>query len=212
MALAALISLPVLTTGRLVLDALSPADTDAFFRIHSNPDAVRYMAMEPLTERAQAVERLANFAQRCAAGEDLPWAIRRTRDAQLVGMCILKGAASSRRRAEVGYVIAPDEWRQGYAREAVAAVLAWGFGTLGLNRIEALVYAENEASPRTSARPGLQRGRLFARAFVGEGALLGRRHLPRCSHASIRALDSEGAEGLRYARTRCDTTRCVAQA
>ncbi len=41
---------------------------------------------------------------------------------------------------------AGNYWHQGYMSEALRAMLAYGFETLELNRIEALVMPENEAS------------------------------------------------------------------
>ena len=47
---------------------------------------------------------------------------------------------------EVGYILHPDYWRRGFASEALAAVIAHGFHTLGLPQITADVDPANTAS------------------------------------------------------------------
>lgn len=50
-------------------------------------------------------------------------------------------------RAEVGYHLVGDEYkRKGYMKEALGAVLRYGFEQMNLNRVEALAADYNEAS------------------------------------------------------------------
>jgi [ribosomal protein S5]-alanine N-acetyltransferase len=49
---------------------------------------------------------------------------------------------------EIGYILRPDYGRQGIAREAVHAVIDFGFSDLGLRRIFADVDPDNRASTR----------------------------------------------------------------
>lgn len=52
-------------------------------------------------------------------------------------------------RAELGYSLLDDTWKQqGYMKEAFPQVLAYGFRTMGLVRVEAFVSPVNEASIR----------------------------------------------------------------
>ena len=50
--------------------------------------------------------------------------------------------------------LAPDRWGQGLATEALAAVVAYAFGTLGLERLVAVVDEPNLASQRLMGRVG----------------------------------------------------------
>jgi RimJ/RimL family protein N-acetyltransferase/catechol 2,3-dioxygenase-like lactoylglutathione lyase family enzyme len=68
--------------------------------------------------------------------------------------------------AELGYWIGRPYWGRGIATEAVRAVVAWGFGELGLRRIYALPYAHNGASCRVLEKCGFTlEGRLAASSF-----------------------------------------------
>ena len=61
------------------------------------------------------------------------------------------------RKAELGYWIGIPFWGHGYATEAARAVLEYGFGPLGLNRIEAHYLAQNPASGKVMEKLGMQR-------------------------------------------------------
>ncbi len=58
-------------------------------------------------------------------------------------------------RAELGYWIAEPFWNKGYATEAVAAILQFGFETLGLNKIIAVYLTTNEASGKVMIKNGM---------------------------------------------------------
>ncbi|MBP3043342.1 GNAT family N-acetyltransferase [Arthrobacter jiangjiafuii] len=59
------------------------------------------------------------------------------------------------RTAETGYVIAAEHWNRGYATEAAAAVVHFGFTVLGLDRISATCRPGNEASARVLEKTGM---------------------------------------------------------
>ena len=73
---------------------------------------------------------------------------------RLVGAISLR-LEPEQRRAELGYWIGRPYWGQGYATEAVAAVLAFGFASLGLNRIQATHVTRNPASGRVMQKAGM---------------------------------------------------------
>ena len=63
-----------------------------------------------------------------------------------VGMISLTSLDPTFGSAELGYWIAPDEQRQGYATDAVRTITAYGFDHRRLHRIVAHVFAFNDAS------------------------------------------------------------------
>ena len=58
---------------------------------------------------------------------------------------------------ELGYWIAVPAWGRGYATEAACAVCDFGFGALGLHRIQARHLVRNPASGRVMQKLGMQR-------------------------------------------------------
>ena len=57
---------------------------------------------------------------------------------------------------DVGYRFHPEYWGQGFATEACAASLEFGFGTLGLHEIVAFVLPNNGASIRVLEKVDMQ--------------------------------------------------------
>lgn len=49
-------------------------------------------------------------------------------------------------RAEIGYDLSPSFWRQGYMSEALRSIISYGFEEMKLNRVDALVYIQNDRS------------------------------------------------------------------
>ena len=58
--------------------------------------------------------------------------------------------------ASVGYWMGIDYVRRGYMREALALILDYGFGEMGLNRIEASCMPDNRPSTRLLLRCGFR--------------------------------------------------------
>ena len=58
---------------------------------------------------------------------------------------------------ELGYRLAFDHWKCGYATEGSRAALRFGFSTLGLSEIVALTTVRNERSRRVMERLGMTR-------------------------------------------------------
>lgn len=77
-----------------------------------------------------------------------------------VGLVSLKLSSSKFNSAEIWYKINVDFWNQGYATEAIRAVIRFGFDRLKLHRIEAGCAVENLASIRVLEKAGMtQEGR-----------------------------------------------------
>jgi RimJ/RimL family protein N-acetyltransferase len=58
--------------------------------------------------------------------------------------------------AELGFLLRRDRWGDGLATEAVEAVIACGFGPLGLTRLAAAAQAANRAAARVLEKNGFK--------------------------------------------------------
>lgn len=77
-----------------------------------------------------------------------------------IGLVSLKLSSSKFNSAEIWYKVNVDFWNQGYATEALTAVIRFGFSRLKLHRIEAGCAVENLASIRVLEKAGMtQEGR-----------------------------------------------------
>ena len=67
------------------------------------------------------------------------------------------GVDIHRHSAEIGYWLGEEYWNRGIVTEAVTAVTAYGFATLGMARIHAEVFHWNTASMRVLEKAGFTR-------------------------------------------------------
>jgi RimJ/RimL family protein N-acetyltransferase len=92
------------------------------------------------------------------AGTAAPFAIVSSADRdQLLGSISLMRFSWQHARAEVGYWLAKDARGQGHVTRAVRLITAWGFRSLGLERIDLMAATGNPASQRVAERCGFTR-------------------------------------------------------
>ncbi len=87
-------------------------------------------------------------------GEGVIYAVVLRPSGELIGAVGL-GLELRFNRAELGYWIGKPYWGQGYATEAAALLLDFGFRTLGLQRIMATHLTRNPASGRVMQKLGM---------------------------------------------------------
>ena len=83
------------------------------------------------------------------------WVVEDRATGALLGDCGLKQLEEGP-EIEVGYRFAREHWGKGYATEAAAASMRYGFGTVGLARIVAVVAPPNVASCHVLEKIGLE--------------------------------------------------------
>lgn len=85
-----------------------------------------------------------------------PWAIQFKETGAIVGNCGFPDLAFRKHCGEVNYYIAPRHRGKGLAPEALAALLFFGFGELGLARIQARCNPDNLSSERVMQKLGMK--------------------------------------------------------
>jgi len=147
-----------LTTHRLILREFREDDWVAVHEYASDPAVVRYMPWGPNREEDTQV-----FIQRALAlqSEDprtgYEFAVTLRPDGELIGGCGLHAMSFEHRSSFLGYCFRREAWGRGYATEAAAALLAFGFERLGLHRMSATCDTENAASARVLEKVGMRR-------------------------------------------------------
>ncbi len=149
--------IPTVRTERLILRGFAPGDHADFAALRGDPDVVRYLpggeALVPFAEQI-ANTRMAAFHDAWDCGYGV-WAIEEASTGAFVGQAGL-AAMDRTSDVEVLYALARRFWGRGYAREAAAAALRFGFETVGLERIVGYVVPENTASARVLEAVGLR--------------------------------------------------------
>jgi RimJ/RimL family protein N-acetyltransferase len=156
-----------LRTARLQLRFLDAGDAAAIFRVHSDPETMRYFSSTAWQEPAQADEHIVKTREDYATGSALRLAI--VLAGEVIGSITLYAFDRRNHRCEIGYILARPHWGCGYMKEALAAMIGYAFGPLALRRLEADIHPDNIASERLLASQHFQReGHLRERWFVGD--------------------------------------------
>jgi ribosomal-protein-alanine N-acetyltransferase len=147
-----------LETERLRLRRWRADDSDAFAALNADP---RVMAFFPAplsrAESAFMLERIEAGFERDGFGI---WALETRADETFLGFTGLSTvpfAAHFVPAVEVGWRLLPTAWGHGYATEAAAASLDYGFTDAGLAEIVSLASATNERSIAVMQRLSMQR-------------------------------------------------------
>ncbi|HET7128416.1 MAG TPA: GNAT family protein [Gaiellaceae bacterium] len=164
-------------TERLVIRCYDPEDApllkDAVER--SLEHLQRWMPWTP--EAAESIdtvyERLREFRAQYDRDENWIMGVFSPDDSRCLGGTGLH-PRQGEGGVEIGYWIAADETRRGYATELSAVLTRVGFACFGLDRIEIRVDPANEISERVPAKLG----------FTKEGTL--RRRLPQKQGSELR--------------------------
>ena len=159
-----------LRTARLRLRPLRLGDAPALFAWRGDAETMRWWDW-PAPENVGEVEDvIVGHAGEREAGATLWWAMARRSDKRLIGECDLSEIDHHHRRAELGFIVARDVWRQGYGLEAMSAVVDHAFGTLGLERLAARVHDGNIASQKLLERLGFAYEGRMVGAVLRDGA------------------------------------------
>jgi [ribosomal protein S5]-alanine N-acetyltransferase len=139
---------PILETDRLKLVELGYQHVQSLFEILSIEEVMRYYGSDSFTTPNEAMKLIEIFQKNYKEKRGIRWGIVLKENKKLIGSLGLNSLLLKNKRAEIGYEIHPNYWRNGYTTEAIKKVLRFSFHELALNRIGAVVYPENEPSLR----------------------------------------------------------------
>lgn len=147
-----------LRIGPYRLALLSEADAPDLLTLFGDPAVVEFMDIDPLTTLSEAHDIIAWARELAGADKGLRWSIRREDEPGLVGTVGFNTLELSRgRRGEVAYDLARAQWGRGVMAQILPPVVAFGFKTLGLRRLEAMVTVGNQRSCALLERHGFAR-------------------------------------------------------
>lgn len=153
---------PELKTQRLLLRKLEITDANEIFFLRSNENVLRYLGKEPAKTISEAEEFIRQINNNIDKNESILWGIALLNDPSvIIGTICLWNFKTENFRGEIGYILHPEYWRKGIMKEAIKAVVDYGFNNLGLHSMEALLSSENVASSAL----------LESNGFVKEGHL-----------------------------------------
>lgn len=136
-----------ITTARLIIRNLKPADLADFHIYRADPEVTKYQGFDVMT-----LEQAGEFIKQQAdkefgkPGEWVQYGIENKETGTIVGDCAIKLDGNDSRIAEIGITISPPQQKKGYAKETMMGILGFLFDIKKIHRIVEIVDVENTAS------------------------------------------------------------------
>ncbi|HVJ36080.1 MAG TPA: GNAT family N-acetyltransferase [Terriglobia bacterium] len=151
----------VLQTARLTLSPCRPGDRADFIALELDPAVMRYLNGGQAVDHARADPDDAAFLMPRGT-EPHVWTARRAAGGEaghgaFVGWFCLW--PESETLAELGYRLRRMDWGQGLASEGASALVDWGFGSAGYDKVVACTLAVNHGSRRVMEKIGMRHTR-----------------------------------------------------
>lgn len=163
---------PFLETDRLRLVQLDERHLERMFLLRSNDDVMRFVE-RPRPENVEEVrEMLISNKELADKKEGIAWVVELKEEQTLAGTIGFWRMKKEHHRAEIGYMILPQYWKQGIMSEALREVVRYGFDVMRLHSIEADINPENTASATILERNGFSREAFFKENFYWKGKYL----------------------------------------
>lgn len=161
---------PQITTERLLLRRTTEHDAAEIFFLRSNENVMKYID-RPRALSMQDAEDFLDIINKSLDGNDgITWAIAlKENPLKLIGTIGYWRVKKEHYRAEIGYMLNPAFWKKGIMKEAILAVLDYGFNAMRLHSIEANINADNAPSAGVLEATGFIKEAHFKEDFFFDG-------------------------------------------
>lgn len=130
-------------------------DVESFHKIMTDERVTEFLPVDP---NASIEESRARAERRIVLEHQLGytmWTVVERATGRIIGACgfaLVEGVGPD---VELAYQFGADHWGQGYATEAAAACLEYGFAELELDRVLGMTFPDNFASRRVLEKVGM---------------------------------------------------------
>lgn len=146
----------IIETERLIIRHLEAKDAEFILELLNEPAFIHFIADRGVRTTEDALNYIANGPVASYKQFGFGLFLVELRDSGTpIGMCgLLK--RDTLEDVDIGYALLERYWSKGYAYEAAAAVLDYGYNVLHIPRIIAITAPDNEASGRLLEKIGLK--------------------------------------------------------
>ncbi|MCE9678281.1 GNAT family N-acetyltransferase [Shewanella sp. AS1] len=145
-----------LYSDRLKIRTLQDQDWSLFAAIHQDPLLNQYVRTPDPIETIQAKFDARLQPWHYESGDWLTLTIEENATGQALGFTGFYASNAELKQAEVGYMLSHQGQGQGYATEALAAVIDWACLSLQVHKFIGLCAEQNQGSRRVLERCGFQ--------------------------------------------------------
>jgi RimJ/RimL family protein N-acetyltransferase len=136
-------------TERLIIREADICDIDDWFEMDSDPEVHRYIERKPVKSKDETQKIINIVKDRYRERGMSRWSVVEKVTNECIGWCgisIYKNLNGHEIAYDHGYRFKRKHWGKGFATEASFAVLDYGFTSLELTTINAMIDPDNDAS------------------------------------------------------------------
>jgi len=163
-------NLPRLETDRLILRKMRLEDAQDMFEYASDPEVSRFTLWDYHKTIEDSLAFLSCVLKGYEEHQIENWGIVYKENGKFIGTCGYFFWDIEHARAEVQYALSRAYWGKGLMPEALNAVIAFGFTTMNLNRIEAKCIVDNAASERVMQKASMHFEGILHEALYAKGS------------------------------------------
>ena len=160
-------------TERLLLRPFCGEDLELIKRLYCDERVLRYTPFDTLSAE-QAEEHLDRIIREWGLppANNYEWAVLLKATGEKLGRAHIEIDRESD-TGMIGWFLAPEYWRRGYASEMTPALIDYAFDVFRLHRVMAVCNPENAASWRTLEKCGMRREAYFRQKcpYVRQGLI-----------------------------------------
>lgn len=150
---------------------ITEADLENIFRGLSHPEVIKHYGVSYKTLE-ETWEQLEWYAELERTHTGIWWAIISKYTQEFCGAIGYNNLSREHKKAELGFWLLPEFWRQGIIQEALDPVLEYAFQDLQLHRIEAFVETENISSQKTLQKCHFQQEGILRDSEIKNGRFI----------------------------------------
>ncbi|HEY1045725.1 MAG TPA: GNAT family N-acetyltransferase [Bacteroidia bacterium] len=163
---------PTLETERLILRAITNDDCQAMFDLRSNPKLMKYIPRPLCVTLKDAETLLGKVIMANENRTNINWAMSLKDNPHMFGFMGFAKVHAEDHRAEVGYMMLESHFGYGYMREALKAVIDYGFDVMNMHTLQGIIDPENTASENILIHHGFVKEAHFKENVFFEGQYL----------------------------------------
>lgn len=163
---------PELESERLLYRAYKITDASALLDIRSHAKVSQYLDATIPKQSADAQKRIEGYHNAFKNHEGITWAIIEKTSNTLIGDFGIWHIDKQHARGDIGYILHPNFWKNGYMSEAMHTLIRFGFHTINLHSFAANVNTKNNNSKALLLKFGFKLEAYFRESFYYDGQYL----------------------------------------
>lgn len=162
--------IPALFTDHLILRKIEHTDLTFIHSHFSNETVCKYMVDNEPVKTIEEAKDIIKWSHGDATNPtNNRWLITLKDTQEPIGTIGFHKWDKRNNITDIGYDLTPEAWQKGYMTEAITAVLPFLFEELKVNKVQAIVHVDNQASQLLLKKVGFEKEGLIRAMYLYRG-------------------------------------------